>query len=203
MLFRSLLGRGQGRGRLWLVEACCGLLSSFYYIMEIITQSNYKTTTWEGGVTRQVFISPSDGDLSARCFDVRISSAIIDSVESEFSDFSGFTRYILPLEGEITLIKDNQRIMLSHNALYEFEGHERVYSENTRGAVDFNVIVRHGVTVDVRILSDESFVDSPRTVLFALEDCCVNAIAIHRHDTVLLDGPFSLEGKAVVVRVGG
>ena len=54
-------------------------------------------------------------------FDVRISSAIIDNVESEFSDFSGFTRYILPLEGEITLIKDNQRIVLSHNALYEFE----------------------------------------------------------------------------------
>ena len=186
-----------------LFVACCDLLFSFYYIMEIITQSNYKTTTWEGGVTRQVFISPSDGDLSARCFDVRISSAIIDNVESEFSDFSGFTRYILPLEGEITLIKDNQRIVLSHNALYEFEGHERVCSENTRGAVDFNVIVRHGVTVDVRILSDESFVDSRRTILFALEDCCVNAIPIHRHDTVLLDGPFSLEGKAVVVRVGG
>ena len=174
-----------------------------FTIMEIITQSKYKTTTWEGGVTRQVFISPADGDLSARCFDVRISSAIIDNVESEFSDFSGFTRYILPLEGEITLIKDNQRIVLSHNALYEFEGHERVCSENTPGAVDFNVIVRHGVTVDARILSDESFVDSPRTILFALEDCCVNAISIHRHDTVLLDGPFSLEGKAVVVRVGG
>ena len=53
--------------------------------MKIITQSSYKTTTWKGGVTRQIFISPADGDLSARLFDVRISSAIIDDVQSDFS----------------------------------------------------------------------------------------------------------------------
>ncbi|MBF1584031.1 MAG: HutD family protein, partial [Prevotella sp.] len=48
--------------------------------MLTLTQSSYKTTTWKGGVTRQIFISPADGDLSARQFDVRISSAIIDDV---------------------------------------------------------------------------------------------------------------------------
>ena len=96
----------------------------FIIIMPTLPQSTYKTTTWKGGVTRQIFISPADGDLSARQFDVRISSAIIDDVQSDFSDFSGFTRYILPLEGEITLIKEGRRIALSHNALYEFEGDE-------------------------------------------------------------------------------
>ena len=168
--------------------------------MEIITQSNYKTTTWEGGVTRQVFISPADGDLSARCFDVRISSAIIDNVESEFSDFSGFTRYILPLEGEITLIKEGRRIVLSHNDLYEFEGDEKVSSENTQGAVDFNIIVRHGISVEVGIMEDAAFTDSRRTIVFALEDCCVEGKTICKHDTALLDEPFCLKGKAVIVR---
>ena len=36
-----------------------------------LPQSSYKTTTWKGGVTRQIFISPADGDLSTRQFDVR------------------------------------------------------------------------------------------------------------------------------------
>ena len=59
--------------------------------MEIITPAQYKTTNWKGGTTRQIFICPADGDLSARRFDLRISSAIIEQTESNFSDFSGFT----------------------------------------------------------------------------------------------------------------
>lgn len=89
----------------------------FYFIfMPTLPQSSYKTTTWKGGVTRQIFISPADGDLSARQFGVRISSAIIDDVQSDFSDFSGFTRYILPLEGAITLVKEGD-VSLCHTML--------------------------------------------------------------------------------------
>ena len=171
-----------------------------FIIMTTLPQSSYKTTTWKGGVTRQIFISPADGDLSARQFDVRISSAIIDDVQSDFSDFSGFTRYILPLEGEITLIKDGRHVTLSHNALYEFEGDEKVSSENTQGAVDFNIIVRHGISVEVGIMEDAAFTDSRRTIVFALEDCIVEGEALSKHDTALLDKPFSLKGKAVVAR---
>ena len=169
-------------------------------IMTTLTQSSYKTTTWKGGVTRQIFISPADGDLSVRQFDVRISSAIIDDVQSDFSDFSGFTRYILPLEGEITLIKEGRHVTLSHNTLYEFEGDEKVSSENTQGAVDFNIIVRHGISVEVGIMEDAAFTDSRRTIVFALEDCCIEGEALSKHDTALLDEPFSLQGKAVIAR---
>ena len=172
----------------------------FIIIMPTLTQSTYKTTTWKGGVTRQIFISPADGDLSARQFDVRISSAIIDDVASDFSDFSGFTRYILPLEGEITLIKEGRRFTLSHNTLYEFEGDEKVSSENTQGAVDFNIIVRHGIRVDVGIMEDAAFTDSRRTIVFALEDCSIEGKTVRKHDTALLDEPFCLKGKAVIAR---
>ena len=172
----------------------------FIIFMPTLPQSSYKTTTWKGGVTRQIFISPADGDLSVRQFDVRISSAIIDDVQSDFSDFSGFTRYILPLEGEITLIKGGRYVTLSHNALYEFEGDEEVSSENTQGAVDFNIIVRHGISVEVGIMEDTAFTDSRQTIVFALEDCCIEGKTVRKHDTALLDEPFSLKGKAVIVR---
>ena len=61
--------------------------------MEIITPAQYKTTNWKGGTTRQIFICPADGNLSARRFDLRISSAIIEQTESNFSDFSIHTSF--------------------------------------------------------------------------------------------------------------
>ena len=168
--------------------------------MEITTQAQYKTTTWKGGTTRQIFISPADGDLSARRFDLRISSAIIEQTESSFSNFSGFTRYILPLEGEITLLKDGTRIPLSHNELFCFEGEEKVGSENSKGAIDFNIIVRHGVSVEVAIVNDASFSDSRKTVVFALEDITIDGKQINKYDTATLEKPFALKGKAAIAR---
>ena len=89
---------------------------------------------------------------------------------------------------------------MSHTALYEFEGDEKVSSENTQGAVDFNIIVRHGISVEVGIMEDAAFTDSRRTIVFALEDCCVEGKTICKHDTALLDEPFCLKGKAVITR---
>ena len=46
-------------------------------------------------------------------------------------------------------------MLLCHTiALYEFEGDEKVSSENTQGAVDFNIIVRHGIRVEVGIMEE-------------------------------------------------
>lgn len=167
--------------------------------MEIIRKEAYKTTTWKGGITRQIFISPTDGDLAARRFDLRISSAIIDNTESDFSDFRGFTRYILPLEGEITLFKNDEYIPLSHNSFYQFEGNEKVRSENTQGAIDFNIIVRHGITVELGIFHNTQFTDSRPRLVFALDDCMIDDTSLAKHDTALLTEFFQLKGKAVVV----
>jgi len=145
-------------------------------------------------------LAARDGALAARRFDLRISSAIIELTESDFSDFTGFTRYILPLEGEITLLKDGRRILLSHNELYRFEGDEVVSSENTKGAIDFNIIVRHGIDVEVGIVQDECFSDSRKTVVFALEDISIDGERIGKYDTATLAKPFCLKGKAAVAR---
>ena len=167
--------------------------------MEIIRKEAYQTTTWKGGVTRQIFISPADGDLAARRFDLRVSSAIIDSTESDFSDFTGFTRYILPLESKITLFKNDERIPLSPNALYEFEGDKEVRLENTQGAIDFNIIIRHGIAVEVGIFPNTPFTDTHLRLVFSLEYCTIDSAILTRHNTALLNEPFQLKGTAVVV----
>lgn len=168
--------------------------------MQIITPEQYETTQWKGGTTRQVFISPSNGNLSARCFNLRISSAIIEQTESSFSNFSGFTRYILPLEGEITLLRDGRRISLSHNELYRFEGDESISSENTPGAIDFNIIVRHGIGIDIAIIQDVQLTDDRETVVFALDDITIDGQHIDKYSTAIVSQSFFLEGRAAIAR---
>ena len=70
---------------------------------QIVRQATYKTTQWSGGITREICIFPATASLAARNFDLRISSAVIDTPESNFSDFTGYRRYLMPLSGEIVL----------------------------------------------------------------------------------------------------
>ncbi len=37
-------------------------------------------------------------------------------------------------------------------------------------------------------------------IVFALEDCCIEGKTVRKHDTALLDEPFSLKGEAVIAR---
>lgn len=70
-----------------------------------INQSDYKENRWSGGITRELLILPQGSSLSERNFDIRISSAVINLTKSVFSDFTNYKRYILPVEGSITLYR--------------------------------------------------------------------------------------------------
>ena len=152
-----------------------------------------QTTQWAGGTTRQIYISPDDATLPERNFDLRISSATINLTESRFSDFSGFTRYIMPLEGEIELHFADRTVRLEHGKLYRFSGSEEVTSTNTQGAVDFNIIVANGIETDIRIINS--------SIVFALEDIEINGPLLPRHAAYKLESPASILGKAVLTKI--
>ena len=80
----------------------------FKAMKKIINQSDYKENRWSGGITRELLILPKGSSLSERNFDIRISSAVINLTKSVFSDFTNYKRYILPVEGSITLYLDNK-----------------------------------------------------------------------------------------------
>ena len=132
---------------------------------QIVRQATYKTTQWSGGITREICIFPATASLAARNFDVRISSAVIDTPESNFSDFTGYRRYLMPLNGEIVLypsasepqsaaengaVGEENAVKLSATDLFEFDGAQPMRSRNTPGAIDFNVIVRPHRLLDQR-----------------------------------------------------
>ena len=186
-------------------------------MIQIIRQATYKTTQWSGGITREICIFPATASLAARNFDVRISSAVIDTPESNFSDFTGFLRYLMPLNGKIVLypgasepqsaaeneaVGEENAVKLSATDLFEFDGAQPMRSRNTPGAVDFNVIVRRDLPITARIALDNcSTLPSGQTILFALTDCLIDDTPLARHDAAICEGVYAVKGSATLIHL--
>ena len=68
-----------------------------------LTASQFRTSTWSGGTTTELFLYPENGSYARRDFLFRISSATVDLEESDFTPLQGVERYITPLEGSFVL----------------------------------------------------------------------------------------------------
>lgn len=140
----------------------------------IIKKEDFITTKWAGGETTQLTIYPEEANFSDKDFLFRISSATFTSTESKFSDFSGYQRYILPLEGKLSV---------SHEGLYNreldkyeveyFDGSWSTFSKNTIDCRDFNYIVKSGSMAKMQVLKegDEySLKGSQVVTIFSMND---------------------------------
>lgn len=108
--------------------------------IEIIDQQNYLTTSWSGGSTTQLYILPTG--LSVKDdFDLRISSATVCSGESEFSDFSGYKRFLTILQGGMFIKHADcpEQYLTQLQPLF-FDGATPTYSRAEQDVVDFNII---------------------------------------------------------------
>ena len=122
---------------------------------KVIKKEDFITTKWAGGETTQLLIYPEDAMFSDKDFLWRISSASFTTTESKFSDFSGYERYILPLQGKLSL---------SHEGLYNreldkyevdyFNGSWNTFSENTIDCLDYNFIIKSGNIGKLQILNE-------------------------------------------------
>ncbi|AEA44358.1 HutD family protein [Fluviicola taffensis] len=72
--------------------------------MKIIKNNQFKVAKWAGGVTTELFIFPENASVTARDFDWRISSAVVEEEESDFSLFEGYERILIPLTGDLEMI---------------------------------------------------------------------------------------------------
>lgn len=145
---------------------------------KIIKREDFITTKWAGGETTQMIIYPQDSVLSQRNFLFRVSSATFTSTQSTFSDFSGYQRYILPLEGKLSVY---------HEALYNreldkyeveyFDGSWNTSSDNTLDCRDFNFIVKSGNLAKMRLLNQgDSYIikGSQIVTLFSMNNFVIN-----------------------------
>jgi uncharacterized protein len=157
--------------------------------MRIIPKSNYRETPWKNGGGTTTEIHAAGGDR----FDWRVSIAKVDA-SGPFSNFSGYERHIMLLEGDgMSLEVDRRLRMLAPMTPFSFSGNSHTIGQLIDSPVrDFNLIVRRDFGV-----GKLSLVNQARFVSGA----CHLLIHCLKGDSVLLEPgeEFNLDSAGVVV----
>ena len=105
-----------------------------------LTPADYQISTWSGGQTTQLFLSPEGGSYPDRTFDFRLSTATVEVEKSNFTDLTGYHRILMPLTSSITLTHQQKEVLLKPFQSYFFDGGDPVSSQGT--CQDFNLIYK-------------------------------------------------------------
>lgn len=164
--------------------------------------NNKVVSTWKGGKTEQLCIVPEEASLQERNFDIRISSATIDLERSEFSDFTGYRRYLMKLEGDIRLLIDDKSIIIKGDEAFEFMGDEKVISLSKEPSRDFNVIIKKDKKADISIKENEKLNTNKGEYIFSLEKAKINDIDVDKYSLYETEGEeLELQGKFIYIRL--
>lgn len=128
--------------------------------------SDYTTTAWSGGTTTELFIWPEGANYATREFAVRISSAVVELPESDFTPLPGVLRYITPLSGGFTLTHPGKEpiVMGPLAAPYRFSGREATHCVGR--ATDFNLMLK-GVDGQMRLATGETVIQKGLNAFYA------------------------------------
>ena len=108
-----------------------------------------RVTNWSGGKTTELFLYPSDGSYAERRFQIRISSATIDTPESHFTELPGVVRYLTPLSEGFYLKWNGHWQFLPFGSVLQFSGEEDILSRGS--GRDLNLMLK-GAKGEMRIL---------------------------------------------------
>ena len=159
-------------------------------------------STWKGGKTTQLCIVPENASLQERNFDLRISSATIDLERSEFSNFTGYRRYLMKLEGDITLLIDDKTIIIKGDEAFEFMGDEKVISLSKEPSRDFNVIIKKDKKADISIKENEKLNTNKGEYIFSLEKAKINGNEVDKYALYEADDEnINLEGRFIYIKI--
>ena len=168
-----------------------------------LTQKDYKTSRWSGGTTTELFIWPVGADYASREFSFRISSAVVELDESDFTPLQGVERYITPLTGGFTLTHPGKDpvVMAPMDKPYRFSGEEPTHCVGR--ATDFNLMLK-GVPGQMEICSGKAQIRPGFNSFYALEnaDFALDGVhAMQAGETLVVfteeDATITLGGKAI------
>jgi len=122
------------------------------YAVELVRRDQQHTSTWNGGTTTEIAIYPKNAAYSRRDFMWRISSANVESEESEFTSLSGIWRLIMVLGGDMTLEHEHHHsVRLQPFQQDAFAGD---WMTRSRGmARDFNIMLSGACTGQMQAVS--------------------------------------------------
>ena len=149
-----------------------------------LSAKDFRTSTWSGGTTTELYLYPENGSYASRDFLLRISSATVDLEESDFTPLEGVERYITPLRGSFTLSHpgDNTVVLGSLATPYRFWGHTPTHCVGK--ATDFNLMLK-GCTGHMELYRTSAPIKAGFNGYYPTESTC-----------------FTLEGKCYEMAAG-
>lgn len=147
--------------------------------MQRLVYEDYRVSRWSGGETREILIYPPHADYQARDFDVRLSTATVNTLRSTFTPLPHFQRFLSVLDHEITLThQEKTGVRRVHLAPFQqdyFSGDVATLSEGR--CRDFNLMLSARMHMQGMILP---FINGPlmlpagmQAVLFAVQPLTV------------------------------
>lgn len=105
----------------------------------IYRQHDFRESLWSGGSTKELYIYPDDSSYTNRNFQLRISTAKVETPSSSFTILPGFQRKLMILEGEITINHTNHHSKVLKP--FDVDAFSGDWSTSAVGTcVDFNVM---------------------------------------------------------------
>lgn len=111
--------------------------------VKLIKKEQQTTNKWAGGTTTQLAIYPYDGSYADRDFTWRLSSAVVELEESDFTKLPGFDRVLMVMDGKLKLDHEGHH----ERELNRFEQDSFKGGWNTTSygkARDFNLMLKEG-----------------------------------------------------------
>ncbi len=109
----------------------------------IIKPEEYETGVWSGGTTTQLAIYPPGASYADRNFIFRLSSATVDTEQSEFTHLPDYDRWLMIFEGRARLVHDSEKEVTLNP--YECDAFDGGISTVSFGRVtDYNLMLRKG-----------------------------------------------------------
>jgi uncharacterized protein len=160
---------------------------------KLIKSSEQNIARWSGGTTKELYIYPVTAKYVNRDFDFRISSAVVECETSKFTALPSVLRYIMILQGQMTLQHENHHsVLLKKFDVDQFWGDWNTVSFGQ--ATDFNLMCRndfHG-NLNAYVVSEEVKICIPEKCQFCGYYLFKGIAKFHFNDTniVLQEGDF-------------
>lgn len=156
--------------------------------INLIKFSELDASKWKNGITYQYYIFPNNANYQNKDFLFRISSATIDNIPSEFTNFIGYYRYLAMLDNNLDLKINNREVHLEPNQLIEFKSEDSVVSYSKGN--DFNLMIKEDIQ-DYNIVIDKGF--------FVLKDDFIILYALNNSTIHVNNNQYILEQKDCLV----
>ncbi|MBR6472840.1 MAG: HutD family protein [Firmicutes bacterium] len=162
----------------------------------LLKEKDFNTSRWTGGKTKELAIFPRNSRYLDRDFIWRLSSATVETDESDFSRLPDYDRVLMVMEGSVVLTYDGAKtVRLNELEQDSFDGDWRTKSYGR--ITDFNLMVRKGFDGSLDVIRPDSSAK-------AYEDTLNTGLKYTTHGLYCKEGYFvaNFNDQAVMVSPG-